>query len=285
MNGMISVAIVEDDLVYSAGVQTLLNSTTEFRCVAECPSAENALKRLPALKPDVVLMDIRLPKLNGIECVRQLNTLLPGTEIMMLTTLSDNDYVYQALTAGATGYLIKQGNPTELLEAIRDLHQGGSPMSAAIARKVVLAFKQFNSPAKDTETLSQREREVLDSLAKGHRYKEIALELNPTCDTVRTHIQNISRSCRSVPGRKPLRSTAYPGRERTRRGADHAAVAQTGNLRSDGSYWHASFFKPGRLPVGDIADKLSAPPAVIRLLRKYVYLVLVTCTDKCEKLS
>lgn len=188
---MISVAIVEDDRVFSDGVKTLLNSTRGFRCVAECSSAEDALARLPVLKPQVVLMDIQLPHASGIECVRELNALLPQTEIMMLTALDDNEHICQALMAGATGYLTKQGNAAELLDAITELHQGGSPMSAAIARKVVTALKQLGPASRETDKLSQREREVLDSLAKGHRYKEVADELKIANDTVRTHIQNI----------------------------------------------------------------------------------------------
>ena len=188
---MISVAIVEDDSVFAAGLETLLNSTSEFRCVAVCATAEAGLSQLPALTPDVVLMDINLPKASGVECVRQLKPVLPDTEILMLTALDDGEHICQAIQAGATGYLVKHGKPEELLAAIRELHNGGSPMSAGIARKVMSALKQLSPVVSETDNLSQREREVLNSLAKGHRYKEVAVDLKLSPHTVRTHIQHI----------------------------------------------------------------------------------------------
>jgi DNA-binding NarL/FixJ family response regulator len=188
---MISVAIVEDDEIFSTGVQTLINTTSEFRCVAAYANAEEALARLPALAPNVVLMDINLPNASGVECVRKLKPLLPDTEILMLTALDDGEHICQAIQAGATGYLIKQGKPEELLTAIQELHNGGSPISAGIARKVMTALRQLGPAPNETDNLSQREREVLDSLAKGHRYKEVATDLNLSPHTVRTHVQHI----------------------------------------------------------------------------------------------
>lgn len=188
---MITVAMVEDDAGYAAGVQKLLNDSGCFQCVAVCPNAEEALAHLPALNPDVVLMDIELPQATGVECVRQLRPLLPQTEILMLTVFQDNEHIFQALTAGATGYLCKPGTAAELLDAIQGLHDGGSPMSAAIARKVVTAFRSSPASLLPSSDLSQREREVLERLAQGRRYKEVAADLGLSTDTVRTHVNRI----------------------------------------------------------------------------------------------
>jgi len=188
---MITVAIVENDADYAAGVERLLRESGRFACVAVCPSAEEGLARLPALEPNIVLMDIDLPGASGVECVRQLRPLLPRTEILMVTVFQDNDHIFQALTAGATGYLVKPGGGTELLDAIQSLYEGGSPMSAAIARKVVTAFRTTTPPAPPDADLSLREREVLERLAQGRRYKEVAEELGLSFHTVRTHVRNI----------------------------------------------------------------------------------------------
>ena len=188
---MISVAIVEDDVVFSTGLQSLLGGAGEFRCVAVCASAEEALARVPPLAPDVVLMDINLPKASGIECVRELRQLLPQTEILMLTALDDGEHICQAIQAGASGYLTKHGQPLELLAAIKELHHGGSPMSAGIARKVLATLRQLGPASDETDNLSPRERQVLDALARGQRYKEVADELKLSPNTVRTHVQRI----------------------------------------------------------------------------------------------
>lgn len=187
----ILVAIVEDDPSFAEGVRVLLSQHDEFRCVAVCPSAEAALASLPALRPQVVLMDIQLPHASGIECVRQLKELLPDTQVLMLTVFDDYSKVYQALVAGASGYLLKSAQPDELLAAIRELHAGGSPMSTAIARKVVAGFRQLALPPNGQEGLSPRESEVLGALARGSRYKEVAELLGLSYDTVRTHVRNI----------------------------------------------------------------------------------------------
>ena len=188
----ITVAMVDDDADYAEGVRHLLEMSPQFECVAVCGTAEEALKRLPKLQPRIVLMDIQLPGMSGPECVAELKDRLPDSEILMLTVFEEYDRIYEALVAGATGYLLKRTPPGELLEAIEDLHNGGSPMSSAIARKVVSAFQQMRAaPAADHAALSQREEEILRSLARGRRYKEIAYDLKLSYHTVRTHLQNI----------------------------------------------------------------------------------------------
>jgi len=187
----ILVAIVEDDPSFAEGIRVLLGQHDEFRCVAVCPSAEAALAALPALRPQVALMDIQLPQASGIECVRQLKQLLPETQILMLTVFDDYSRIYQALVAGASGYLLKRAQPAELLAAIRELHAGGSPMTTAIARKVVAGFRQLALAPNGQEGLSPRESEVLAALARGSRYKDVAELLGLSYDTVRTHVRNI----------------------------------------------------------------------------------------------
>lgn len=187
----ISVAIVEDDARFAADVKRVLDRSEDCACVAVCPSAEVAIKDLPALRPQVVLMDIHLPGASGVECVRQLKEQLPGTEIAMLTVFEDYDRISQSIFAGASGYLLKGTPPDELMKAIREVHLGGSPMSGAIARKVLTAFRRLNPAHAEAAALSSRETEVLCALARGCRYKEAAAELGITYDTVRTHVRNI----------------------------------------------------------------------------------------------
>src|SRR6185436_13561399 len=146
---------------------------------------------LPELQPDVVLMDINLPGKNGIDCVRELVEKIPATQFMMCTVYDDDDNIFEALRAGATGYLLKRTSPAQILEAIRDLREGGSPMSGEIARRVVESLHKKNQPAAATEILTQREKEILDYLSKGFLYKEIAAELFISMDTVKKHIHNI----------------------------------------------------------------------------------------------
>ena len=187
----IRVSIVEDDARVRGGLVQLINISDGFECVSFHSSAEVALQDLPAAKPDVVLMDINLPGLNGVECVRQLKPNLPATQIMMLTVYEETEMIFKALTAGATGYLLKQTPPAELLTAIRDVHRGGSPMTSHIARKIVASFQQPAALAKGLANLTAREQEVLDHLAKGFLYKEIADALGISYDTVHAHIRRI----------------------------------------------------------------------------------------------
>lgn len=190
--GKIRVSIVEDDARVRGGLVQLINLSEGFQCVSQHSSAEAALAELAAAGPDVVLMDINLPGANGVECVRQLKPQLPTTQIVMLTVYEETEMIFKALTAGATGYLLKQTPPAELLSAIRDVHRGGSPMTSHIARKIVASFQQLPSaPSHGLENLTPREQEVLDHLAKGFLYKEIADALSISYDTVHAHIRRI----------------------------------------------------------------------------------------------
>ena len=189
----IKVAIVEDNKQIREGLAALIGGSEGFECIATYESAEEALKGLPSCDPDVVLMDIQLPKMSGIECVRNLKEHDPDLQIMMLTVFDDDEKVFESLVAGATGYILKRTPPAQLLEAIRELHEGGSPMSDQIARKVVQAFQQMGTSSKETETLSEREAEILSILAKGYHDKEIADRFFLSIKTVRTHLRNIYR--------------------------------------------------------------------------------------------
>jgi len=187
----IKVSIVDDNDEIREGLSVLISGSAGFQCVATYPTAENALKYLPAHKPDVVLMDIQLPGMSGIECVRDLKKLLPDLQIMMLTVYEDDDNVFKSILAGASGYVLKKTPPSELLDAISDLHNGGSPMSDRIARKVVQAFQQMGKSSRETENLTQREYEILSYVAKGYQDKEIAEKFFLSSETVRTHLRNI----------------------------------------------------------------------------------------------
>jgi DNA-binding NarL/FixJ family response regulator len=159
--------------------------------VGAFPTAEDALKTLPQLKPDVVLMDINLPGMNGVECVRELKRILPDTQIVMLTVYEDTDNIFNALAAGATGYLLKRSTKKEILESIQEVYNGGSPMTAHIARKVVQSFQRPTQQTPEVDDLSPREKEVLEYLANGYIYKEIADKLGISYETVKTYIRRI----------------------------------------------------------------------------------------------
>lgn len=186
----IAVALVEDNSGLRESLAVLLDGTPGFKCVGGFGSAEEAIKALPKLCPDVVLMDIHLPEASGIECVRQLRGRLPDTRVLMLTIFADGDHIFQALRAGASGYLSKRTAPADLLKAIQDVHQGGAPMSSDIAVRVVEYFNQKGAVSPDIH-LSPRELEILELLAQGCLYKEISAQLSITFDTVQWHIRNI----------------------------------------------------------------------------------------------
>ncbi len=187
----IKVAIVEDNDRIREGLCTLINGSDGFSCTAAFENGEEALRDIPKKRPDVVLMDIQLPKMSGIECLSQLKETDPNLQIMMLTVFEDDENIFRSLVAGATGYVLKRTPPAELLEAIRHLHEGGSPMTDQIARKVVEAFREFGTSSKETENLSDRENEILAYVAKGYQDKEIADRLFLSIKTVRTHLRNI----------------------------------------------------------------------------------------------
>ncbi len=187
----IHVSIVEDDVKVRGSLARLIDSTEGFSCVSQHPDAENALKEIPVIKPEIVLMDINLPGMDGVECVRQLKQLLPSTQIVILTVYENTNIIFGALTAGASGYLLKRSSPEQIIEAIRDVHNGGSPMSSHIARKVVASFQKVTNPIREYEKLSTREQQVLDYLAKGFLYREIAEILKITYATVHTHVRHI----------------------------------------------------------------------------------------------
>jgi DNA-binding NarL/FixJ family response regulator len=185
------VSIVEDDSKAREIMVDWVNRAGGLRCVSNHESAEDALATLPAHQPQVVLMDINLPGMNGMECVRRLKLLLPETQFVMLTVYEDSDHIFQALQAGATGYLLKRTSRAELMAALRDVQAGGSPMTTNIARKVVKAFHQITPPEPVVAALSARENEVLQLLAQGYLYKEIADTLNVAVPTVNTYIRRI----------------------------------------------------------------------------------------------
>jgi len=187
----IPVSIVEDNPQVRGSLAKLIDGAPGFRCVSRHGSAEDALEEIPKVKPEVVLMDINLPGINGVECVRRLKPLLPGAQIIMLTVYQNTEHIFNALAAGATGYMLKQTPPAELLAAIKEVHAGGSPMSSHIARKIVQSFQHLPAVAAGSESLSPREAEVLDLLAKGFLYKEIAEQMKVSYATVHTHIRHI----------------------------------------------------------------------------------------------
>jgi DNA-binding NarL/FixJ family response regulator len=186
----ITVSIVDDDLELARTLHCYLD-TPGFSCVSVHHSTEDALRELPAIKPHVVLMDINLPRQNGIECVAKLKTQLPASKCIMLTSFEDADLIYRALAAGALGYVLKGVRPAKLLEWIRDVHEGGSPMSSQIARKVVLSFQNSPEHGGSQSQLSDREKQVLDLLVQGLLYKQIAAQLGISQATVRTYAQRI----------------------------------------------------------------------------------------------
>ncbi|HKS38956.1 MAG TPA: response regulator transcription factor [Verrucomicrobiae bacterium] len=187
----ITVSIVEDNDQLRGTLARVISRAEGFRCLGQYANAESALEALPRERPNVVLMDINLPGMNGVECVRQLKQLAPEIQAVMLTVYEDTDNIFNALAAGASGYLLKRTGSAELLEAIRDVHQGGSPMTTHIARKVVQSFQRAGASPQPTANLSQREQEVLDCLSQGFLYKEIAEKLGISYETVHTYIRRI----------------------------------------------------------------------------------------------
>jgi len=187
----IRVGLVEDDSFIREKLAADIGRQPGLRCVVTCGTAEEALRLLPAAAPQVVIMDINLPGLNGTECVRRLKPQLPGTDFLMLTVYEDGWQIFDALLAGASGYLLKRAPRDEVFEAIRQVQQGGAPMTGQIARKVVQYFHQAGEKTREVERLSRREKEVLTLLAEGAAYKEIADALSLSTGTIRMYVKGI----------------------------------------------------------------------------------------------
>lgn len=186
------VAIVEDNSALGAGLRKIVESASDFRCVGVWPSAEEALRKIDAFRPQVVLMDINLPGMSGIEATARIRRHLPDIQVIMVTVYRDHDQIFAALKAGASGYLLKRSTPEEVRQAIRDVRTGGAPMSAEIARRVVEAFHQpVKAENAEEVRLSKRETEILELLTKGLANKEIADRLDISVETVRVHLRRV----------------------------------------------------------------------------------------------
>jgi DNA-binding NarL/FixJ family response regulator len=187
----ISLSIVEDLDEVREGLKQFISLNPEFKVLDTFKTAEEALYDLPRLQPDIVIMDINLPGMNGIECIREIKTRVPRTQFMMFTVYENDEKVFEALKAGASGYLLKNTGLVQMIEALHELHNGGSPMSANIARKLVTVFREKENSEIPVEALSKRETEILHLLSKGLLYKEIADQLSISVSTVRQHIHKI----------------------------------------------------------------------------------------------
>ncbi len=186
----IKVAIAEDVDDIRDGLRLIINSTPGYECQCICRNGHEALEKIPAYQPDVVLMDINMPGVNGVEAVRLLKPKLPATQFMMCTVYEEDEHVFDSLKAGATGYILKKTPPARLLEAITEVCNGGSPMSSTIARKVMTSFAE-HKVRQPIDDLTERERGILNELGKGMQYKAIAAKLSLSVETIRTHIRNI----------------------------------------------------------------------------------------------
>lgn len=190
---IIRIALVEDDERLRGLLVSHLESSPGIRCIAAYGDAESALRDAPDKAPDIILMDINLPGISGIEAIRAMKPALPATDFVILTVFEDNKRIFEALEAGAVGYLLKSTSPIELIEALHEVRRGGSPTSAPIARKIVQSFQRHPVPDTSHEALTEREDEVLTQLARGFTYKEISQNLFISRDTVHSHIRNIYR--------------------------------------------------------------------------------------------
>jgi DNA-binding NarL/FixJ family response regulator len=188
---MITVSIVDDDELLRQSIAAFVNGTPGFKCLSTYPSAEAGLDKLPGERPDVVLMDIHMIGMSGIECVEKLKAAAPDMQIVMLTIYEDTAQIFRALSAGASGYMLKRSTPDKLLQAIRDVHAGGSPMSFSIARKVVASFQKPAPPSESNYHLTAREQSILDCLARGLTYQQTADRLAISIGTIRTYIRRI----------------------------------------------------------------------------------------------
>jgi DNA-binding NarL/FixJ family response regulator len=188
---MTKIAIVEDNKVIRESLMEFIHGDPECRCVCTCSTAEEALKLIPKHEPEIVLMDIQLPNMSGIDCLAQLKQVMPSVQIIMVTVYEDTERIFKALRMGACGYLLKRCAPEELIAAIREVRQGGAPMSREIARKVIASFQEPLATALEVEDLTAREREILELLANGFPNKQIADRLGLTDGTVRWHLRHV----------------------------------------------------------------------------------------------
>ena len=188
---MTRIAIVEDNQTIRESLVEFVQADPEFSCVCACATAEEALEVIPRHQPEIVLMDIQLPKLSGIECTAQLKILMPAVHIIMVTVYEDTERIFKALRAGACGYLLKRCTPEELIAAVREVRQGGAPMSREIARKVIDSFQRPLKTTAEMEELSPREYEILELLAQGFPNKEIARRVGVNDGTVRWHLRHV----------------------------------------------------------------------------------------------
>jgi DNA-binding NarL/FixJ family response regulator len=205
----VTVSIVEDLDEVREALQRLINQSEQFCLVAGYNNAEQAVKEIPLHPPDIVIMDINLPGMSGIECIRSIKEKCNDTQFMMFTIYEDDEKVFEALKAGAHGYLLKKTPKEKLLEALEELHNGGSPMSTNIARKVIEAFEKKNQPTQELNTLTNKEKQILELLAKGFLYKEIGNQLHLTRNTVKQHIHHIYEKLH-VQNRTEALNKAFP---------------------------------------------------------------------------
>lgn len=190
MSDLITICIVEDQEDVRTGLAAIISMTSGLHVLGTFSNAEQAIQEIPGMQPDIVVMDINLPGINGIECIRKIREKNDRIQFMMFTIYESTDNVFQALEAGATGYLLKNSSAAMIVESLKELHQGGSPMNAGIAKKLVLRFQSQHN-AQNEFNLTPKEKQILLLMAKGHLYKEIAEELNNTVNTIKMHIRNI----------------------------------------------------------------------------------------------
>ncbi|HEX4264536.1 MAG TPA: response regulator transcription factor [Verrucomicrobiae bacterium] len=188
---MIKVGIVEDNKTVREGFETLLNRTPGFQCVCTCDTVADALKKIPKAKPDVVLMDIQLPDSTGVECTARIKEMMPAVHIVIVTVYEDSERIFQALRAGACGYLLKRAQPEKIINAVQEAHEGGVPMTPEIARKVIGQFRGQATAKEEVESLSEREREVLEHVMHGLGNKAIADRMGVTVAAIKWHLQHI----------------------------------------------------------------------------------------------
>jgi DNA-binding NarL/FixJ family response regulator len=209
----IKIGIVEDDREVRENWVKVLNTHPKLKCVSACESGEAALKQFPGCRPDVVLMDINLPGMFGIQCTALVKELLPKTQVLMVTIYSNNNSVFEALQAGASGYLLKNNSSAEVIRSIIEVVEGGAPMTGQIARRVIEVFRKPASKGLDKAQLTAREKEILQLIAQGYANKEIASRLDVGVSTVRTHIEHIYEKlhvhCRTQAAAKYLGSASH----------------------------------------------------------------------------